>query len=75
MTPTPAQREGQILMCQGLVRDHDFSRYAATLLSPPEARAGLFALYAFNIEIGRVREQITQAMAGEKRPAIPLRLR
>lgn len=67
MNPTLAQREGQILMCQGLVRDHDFIRYSTALLSPSEARAGLFALYAFNVEIGRVREHITQAMSGEIR--------
>jgi phytoene synthase len=50
-----------------LVRDSDFDRYAATLFAPPERRAQLLALYAFNVEIARVREQVTQALAGEIR--------
>jgi phytoene synthase len=53
--------------CAELVRVHDFTRYASTLFVPPGQRRGLLALYAFNVEISRVRMQITQALAGEMR--------
>ncbi len=53
--------------CAALVRDSDFDRYAATLFAPPERREQLLALYAFNAEVARVREQVTQALAGEIR--------
>ncbi len=53
--------------CAGLVRGSDFDRYAASLFAPPERRAQLLALYAFNAEVARVREQVTQPLAGEIR--------
>jgi phytoene synthase len=53
--------------CADLVRAHDFARYAATLFVGAEMRRALLALYAFNVEISRVREQVTQPLAGEIR--------
>jgi phytoene synthase len=53
--------------CADLVRSHDFARYAATLFVPVEQRRGLLALYAFNVEISRVREQVSQPLPGEIR--------
>ncbi len=53
--------------CAELVRGHDFTRYASTLFVPAEARRALLALYAFNIEISRVRTQVSQALPGEMR--------
>jgi 15-cis-phytoene synthase len=53
--------------CADLVRAGDFDRYAASLFVPPERRAALLALYAFNAEIASVREHVTQALAGEIR--------
>ncbi len=53
--------------CAGLVRDFDFTRYAATLFVTQEARRALLALYAFNVEIVRVHEHIRQPIAGEIR--------
>src|SRR5215218_6460800 len=53
--------------CADLVRRHDFERYAATLFVGAEQRRALLALYAFNVEISRVREQVSQALAGEIR--------
>ena len=53
--------------CAELVRSHDFTRYASTLFLPPETRRGLLALYAFNIEIFRVHEQVSQPLPGEMR--------
>ncbi len=53
--------------CADLVRSHDFARYASTLFVPAEQRRGLLALYAFNAEISRVREQVSQPLPGEIR--------
>src|SRR3954465_185052 len=50
-----------------LVRSHDFERYAATLFVPGDKRRALLALYAFNAEISRVREQVSQPLPGEIR--------
>jgi len=53
--------------CANLVRVGDFERYAATLFVPLDVRRPLLALYAFNLEIARIREQISQPLAGEIR--------
>ena len=53
--------------CAELVRRHDFARYAATLFVPATERRALLALYAFNVEIVRVRDHVTQPLPGEIR--------
>src|ERR1700719_5344860 len=53
--------------CANLVRTHDFARYAATLFVPADQRRALLALYAFNAEISRVRDQVSQPLPGEVR--------
>jgi phytoene synthase len=53
--------------CADLVRSHDFARYAATLFVPADQRRALLALYAFNAEISRVRDQVSQPLPGEVR--------
>jgi phytoene synthase len=53
--------------CADLVRSHDFERYASTLFVNPDKRRALLALYAFNAEISRVREQVSQPLPGEIR--------
>jgi phytoene synthase len=53
--------------CARLVRTHDFPRYASTLFMPSAQRRALLALYAFNVEISRVREQVSQPLPGEMR--------
>jgi 15-cis-phytoene synthase len=53
--------------CAELVRSHDFTRYVATLFVPAEQRRALLALYAFNVEISRVREHVSQPLPGEVR--------
>ena len=53
--------------CAELVRSHDFDRYASTLFVDAEKRRALLALYAFNVEISRVREQVSQPLPGEIR--------
>ena len=53
--------------CAELVRTHDFPRYASTLFGPVAQRRALLALYAFNVEISRVREHVSQPLPGEIR--------
>jgi NADH dehydrogenase [ubiquinone] 1 alpha subcomplex assembly factor 6 len=50
-----------------LVRRHDRDRYQTALFAPAARREALFALYAFNYEIARVREIVTQPMLGQIR--------
>lgn len=66
MSAGPAQ-QSDATYCASLVRAADFERYAATLFASPEPRRALLALFAFNIEIARIREQISQPLAGEIR--------
>jgi phytoene synthase len=55
------------VFCAEQVRSHDFERYASTLFVGAEKRRALLALYAFNVEISRVREQVSQPLPGEIR--------
>jgi len=57
----------QAAYCAGLVRSHDFARYVSCLFVPAMERRGLLALYAFNVEISRVRDTVSQALPGEIR--------
>src|SRR6266511_6376727 len=53
--------------CEGLVRVADKERFLTTLFAPAEHRPALLALYAFNLEIARIREVAHEAVAGEIR--------
>jgi phytoene synthase len=53
--------------CADLVRSHDFVRYASTLFMPAPQRRALLAIYAFNVEISRVRDHVSQPLPGEMR--------
>jgi len=59
--------KGAPAFCAELVRDHDFARYASTLFMPADQRRALLALYAFNVEVSRVRHHVTQPLPGEIR--------
>src|SRR5215218_7515119 len=50
-----------------IVRRHDRDRYQTALFAPADRREALFALYAFNYEVARVRETVTQPMLGQIR--------
>jgi phytoene synthase len=53
--------------CIALVREADHDRYLATLFASAQHRDALYALYAFNVEIARVRDLARQPMPGEIR--------
>ncbi|TDT90390.1 phytoene synthase [Azorhizobium sp. AG788] len=53
--------------CTDLVRAQDRDRFLAALFAPADKRQDLFALYAFNVEVARVREVVREALPGEVR--------
>jgi len=53
--------------CVDLVRRHDRDRFLTVLFAPADRRADLCALYAFNWELARVRETVSEPMLGEIR--------
>ncbi|WP_099867780.1 phytoene/squalene synthase family protein [Pararhizobium haloflavum] len=53
--------------CLTQLRDLDRDRYLACLLAPEAARGPLATLYLFNAEIARLRELVTEPIAGEMR--------
>jgi phytoene synthase len=54
-------------ICETLVREADKDRFVATLFAPAPRRRALHALYAFNVELARVRELAREPMPGEIR--------
>jgi phytoene synthase len=53
--------------CAELVRTADRDRFLSSLFAPAEYRGALHALYAFNVEVARVREVAREALPGETR--------
>lgn len=53
--------------CASLLREHDRRRWLANLFAPAEHRRALNALYAFNSEIERVRDMVSEPLPGEVR--------
>ena len=50
--------------CEKLVREGDSDRYFATLFAPADRRPHLFALYAFALEVARVRDTVYALAVG-----------
>jgi phytoene synthase len=53
--------------CAELVRTADRDRFVSSLFAPAQHRGALHALYAFNIEVARVREVAREPLPGEIR--------
>ncbi|WP_430398594.1 phytoene/squalene synthase family protein [Ferrovibrio sp.] len=53
--------------CGSELRRHDPDRWLTALFAPDAARPALWALYAFNLEIARTAEQVSEAMLGHIR--------
>jgi phytoene synthase len=53
--------------CERLVREADKERFLAALFAPANRRRQLFALYAFNVEMSRIRDRARDPLAGEVR--------
>ena len=48
--------------CAAIVRVHDPDRFLTALFAPSDRREALFTLYAFNHELARAREAVSQPM-------------
>src|SRR6266550_5392829 len=69
-TPVPKRRSAaadRLSPVAALVRRHDRDRFQTVLFVPAARREALFALYAFNYEIARVRERVTEPTLGRIR--------
>src|SRR5271156_3271915 len=69
-TPVPGRRStdpDRLSPVGALVRRHDRDRFQTALFAPAARREALFALYAFNYEIARVRESVREPMLGQIR--------
>lgn len=49
------------------VKKYDYYRYLCCLLAPEEQRDKLFTIYAFNNEIAKIKDMVTEPMAGHIR--------
>ena len=53
--------------CAQELRRHDRGRYLAALFAPADRREDLFALYAFNLELAKTAELVSEALLGRIR--------
>lgn len=54
-------------LCGEALRDADRDRWLAAMFAPDAARPHLFALYAFNAEVARIRDHVSQPILGDIR--------
>ena len=57
----------RLSFCGDQVRRYDNDRYLTALLAPADRREALFALYAFNLEVAKTREAVSEPMVGQIR--------
>ena len=50
--------------CAQLLRRQDADRYLTAIFAPGDRREALFALYAFNLEVSRARETVSEPFMG-----------
>jgi NADH dehydrogenase [ubiquinone] 1 alpha subcomplex assembly factor 6 len=65
--PAEPSSQSHAEYCADQVRSYDYHRYFAATLAPGTVRRGLFALYAFNLEIAATRERVSEALLGQIR--------
>ncbi|XP_067006812.1 NADH dehydrogenase (ubiquinone) complex I, assembly factor 6 isoform X1 [Anabrus simplex] len=53
--------------CVDMVRTHDYENFLCTLLLPNECRTSAFAIRAFNIEVARVQDSVSEVTIGQMR--------
>ncbi|PPR21039.1 MAG: hypothetical protein CFH40_01733 [Alphaproteobacteria bacterium MarineAlpha10_Bin3] len=59
--------DGGLNYCRDIVRRQDPDRYVLALLAPVGRRPALLSIYAFNVEISRIRESVSEPMLGQMR--------
>jgi len=57
----------RLSFCGDQVRRYDNDRYLTALHAPASRRDALFALYAFNVEVAKTREAVSEPMIGQIR--------
>lgn len=57
----------ELQTCAAQVRRHDYDRFLTALFAPAAARQHLFALYAFNLEVAKIPEIVSEFMLGQIR--------
>ena len=62
-----SERASDYQACADMLRAQDPDRYFACLFAPENKRNHLFALYAFSLELARIREIVSEPMLGEIR--------
>lgn len=64
---TPMSLSEDLGYCAEQVRQGDPDRFATAMLAPMPTRGWLLSLYAFNLELARLREAVREPMLGEIR--------
>jgi phytoene synthase len=62
-----SKKNAALSYCAREVREHDHDRYLTALLVPADRREAVFSLYAFNAEVARTREAVSEPMLGQIR--------
>lgn len=57
----------ELSYCAEQIKDFDNDRYVAALFADEVVREDLFALYAFNLELSKIRETVSEPMIGRMR--------
>ena len=65
--PNGTSADARISFCAEQIRRYDPDRFMTCLFAPPSKRESLFALFAFNHEIAKVPEVVSEPMAGQIR--------
>src|SRR3546814_77328 len=53
--------------CGQIVRRYDYDRYLTCLFAKPPEREAMFAVFAFNLEVAKAREMVTEPTLGQIR--------
>lgn len=59
--------EDPFAYCADQIRRYDHDRYLCALFAPTSDQRRLFALFAFNLEVARVREVVSEPVIGQMR--------
>lgn len=67
MVAIAESKDAELSPVAALVSQHDRDRFVTALFAPEHRRENLFALYAFNYELAKVRETVREPMMGRIR--------
>lgn len=62
-----ADSPADLSYCGQEVRRHDHDRFLTVLFAPAERREALYALFAFNLEVAKTREVVSEPLIGQMR--------